>query len=98
MTLLRACCATQSRFIPRCTDADQISKLYDDADLYDCVTWGRCEAFYFDAAAGCGRPILELACGTGRMLAPMAKAGLDVTGLDVSPVMLEGARVRARHR
>ena len=88
----------QSRSIPPRADADQLSKLYDDADLYDCITWGHCEAFYFDAATRCSGPVLELACGTGRMLVPMAKAGLDVTGLDVSPVMLEGARVRARHR
>lgn len=87
----------QSRFIPRRANADQLSKLYDDADLYDCVTWGPCEPFYFDAAARCGGPVLELACGTGRMLVPMAKAGLDVTGLDVSPVMLAGARARAKH-
>lgn len=79
------------------TETDQLSTLYDDADLYDCLAWGHCETFYFDAASRCSGPILELACGTGRMLVPMAKAGLDVTGLDVSPAMLAGAHARARH-
>ncbi len=87
----------QNRSNPSRTDTDQLSTLYDDADLYDCLAWGHCESFYFDAAARCGGPVLELACGTGRMLVPMAKAGLDVTGLDVSPTMLAGASARARY-
>jgi SAM-dependent methyltransferase len=39
-------------------------------------------------------PILELGCGSGRVLVPLAEAGYQVTGVDLSPVMLE----RARHR
>ena len=35
-----------------------------------------------------GGPVLELACGSGRLLAPLAQAGLDVTGVDSSPAML----------
>lgn len=87
----------QNRSRPSRFDAEQPSTLYDDAGLYDCLAWGNCEAFYFDAASRCGGPVLELACGTGRMLVPMGKAGLDVTGLDTSPTMLAGARARARH-
>lgn len=82
---------------PTRTGADVLNTLYDDVDLYDCMVWGHCETFYFDAASCCGGPILEMACGTGRMLAPMAAAGLDVTGIDLSPVMLTGALARARH-
>ena len=33
-------------------------------------------------------PVLELACGTGRILIPVAKAGIEVTGLDSSKKML----------
>jgi len=40
------------------------------------------------------RPILEPACGTGRTLAPLVEAGLDVTGFDRSPEMLERCRAR----
>jgi SAM-dependent methyltransferase len=43
-------------------------------------------------AARCGSPILELACGTGRVLMPLARQGYQVTGVDVSPGMLEVAR------
>jgi len=41
-----------------------------------------------------GGPVLELACGTGRLVAPLAQAGLDVTGVDSSPKMLARARDR----
>ena len=43
-------------------------------------------------AARCGPPILELACGTGRALLPLARAGYQVTGVDLSAAMLEIAR------
>ena len=43
-------------------------------------------------AARCGSPILELACGTGRILLPLARQGYRLTGVDVSPAMLAVAR------
>ena len=39
-------------------------------------------------AARCGSPLLELACGTGRALLPLARQGYRITGVDVSPAML----------
>ena len=45
-------------------------------------------------AARCGSPILELACGTGRVLLPLARDGYRVVGVDVSPAMLQVARHR----
>jgi SAM-dependent methyltransferase len=47
-------------------------------------------------AARCGSPILELACGTGRLLMPLARKGYRVTGVDVSEAMLEGAQRKVR--
>jgi SAM-dependent methyltransferase len=41
-----------------------------------------------------GGPVLELACGTGRLLVPLAGAGFAVTGVDSSAAMLDRARVR----
>jgi len=41
-----------------------------------------------------GGPVLELACGTGRLLAPLASAGLAVTGVDSSEAMLRRATER----
>jgi SAM-dependent methyltransferase len=43
-------------------------------------------------AERCGSPILELACGTGRALIPLIRQGYQVTGVDLSPAMLEVAR------
>ena len=39
--------------------------------------------------------VLELACGTGRVAIPLAKAGLRVTGIDLSRGMLDEARRKA---
>jgi SAM-dependent methyltransferase len=42
-----------------------------------------------------GGPLLDLACGTGRMAIPMALRGYQVTGVDVVPEMVEWARKKA---
>jgi len=39
---------------------------------------------------------IELGCGTGADAVYLAKAGLDVTAIDISPIALERARARAR--
>lgn len=49
-------------------------------------------AFYRLIARECGGPILELACGTGRILEPLSNYGHDVVGIDVEESMLEVAR------
>ena len=51
--------------------------------------------FFVKQAQLAGGPVLEVACGTGRITLPIARAGLDVTGLDVSRPMLELARRKA---
>jgi SAM-dependent methyltransferase len=40
-----------------------------------------------------GGPILDLGCGAGRFLAPLAAEGYAVTGVDTSPAMLAQAAV-----
>ncbi len=45
-----------------------------------------------EAKAGKCTRILDVACGTGEQATMLAKAGLDVTGVDRSPDMLEVAR------
>jgi SAM-dependent methyltransferase len=42
-----------------------------------------------------GGPLLELGCGTGRLLVPLASAGYAVTGIDLSPAMLRIASAKA---
>jgi len=43
-----------------------------------------------------GQPALDAGCGTGRLLLPWLRAGLDVDGCDVSADMIERCRARAR--
>ncbi len=42
-----------------------------------------------------GQPVLELACGTGRLTIPLAQQGVAITGLDIVPGMLNRARQKA---
>lgn len=50
--------------------------------------------FVLQLAAEAGDPVLELGCGSGRLLLPLARAGNTIIGLDNSPVMLERLRQR----
>jgi SAM-dependent methyltransferase len=50
--------------------------------------------FYAELARETGGPILELACGTGRVLWPLAEAGFEVVGLDRSRPMLRRAEAK----
>ena len=49
---------------------------------------------YLDFAAAAGGAILELGCGSGRVLLPLAQAGYPVVGLDSSSEMLSLARAK----
>lgn len=42
-----------------------------------------------------GHPVLELACGTGRVSVPIAQAGVRVVGLDLRPSMLALAQEKS---
>ena len=46
-------------------------------------------AFYVQEASSAGGPLLELGCGTGRILLAAARAGADMTGVDLSQPMLD---------
>ncbi|HLF78681.1 MAG TPA: methyltransferase domain-containing protein, partial [Dehalococcoidia bacterium] len=46
-------------------------------------------------AAKAGQGVLELGCGTGRVTIPIARAGVNIVGLDVAPEMLAVARNKA---
>ena len=72
--------------------------LYDSiASIYD--PWSRSVTedvdFYVEQALASGGPVVELAVGTGRIAIPVARAGIDVIGVDSSPGMLAVARAAA---
>jgi SAM-dependent methyltransferase len=78
--------------VPNPFDRPEFARLYDwehDRYLEDVD-------MHVGLARRFGGPVLELACGTGRLLGPLAQAGFAeaCTGVDSSPAMLERARQR----
>jgi SAM-dependent methyltransferase len=76
---------------------------YDDhafvAAFYDHVAPYRDRqdvAFFVQAAQEAGGAVLEIGCGTGRILIPTARAGIEIVGLDLSTYMLDVCRERLR--
>jgi ubiquinone/menaquinone biosynthesis C-methylase UbiE len=53
------------------------------------------QAFFQRKIAEAGGPALEIACGTGRLLIPFLRDGLDIEGVDSSPAMLDICRAKA---
>jgi SAM-dependent methyltransferase len=51
--------------------------------------------FFLKQIARFGQPVLDLACGTGRLLLPLLRAGIDVDGCDLSDDMLYHCRKKA---
>jgi len=77
------------------------SRGYDEygfvAEFYDYVVPYRDRqdvTFFVEAAKESGGPVLEIGCGTGRVLIPTARAGIQVVGLDQSLHMLRVCRER----
>src|SRR3954470_9386576 len=68
---------------------------WDDAfmaGLYDLFPFDGDLPLYRELAAAQGGEVLELACGSGRVLVPLVRAGNRVMGLDASAAMLALAR------
>ena len=64
----------------------EIAALYDSVPVYASRQDGQ---FYVDEARSSGGNVLEVGCGTGRILIPTARAGIEIDGLDGSAAMLE---------
>ncbi|HZL63875.1 MAG TPA: class I SAM-dependent methyltransferase [Thermoleophilia bacterium] len=76
-------------------DDDSAPLTIDFPELYDAVYADRDDIGFWEAIAADARgPVLELGCGTGRVLLPLARTGIEITGLDLSAAML--ARCRAK--
>lgn len=68
---------------------------YAHAELYDLLNQSvHDDQFYVQFARDRGGRVLDLACGSGRLLPDLLEAGLEVAGLDLAPAMLTRARER----
>jgi len=65
--------------------------LYDSVPLYAAR---KDIAFYVEEATRAPGPVLEVGCGTGRILLPIARSGRTIAGLDSSAQMLARCRER----
>lgn len=54
------------------------------------------EAFIDRRSVGPGMRVLDVACGTGNLAVPAARAGADVVGVDIAANLIAQARERAR--
>ncbi|MFO0727402.1 MAG: class I SAM-dependent methyltransferase [Myxococcota bacterium] len=65
-----------------------------DPSIYDLFhdPGGEDARFYKEKAKESGGPILELGVGTGRVLLPIAREGIEIHGLELDPVMLDALR------
>ncbi len=65
------------------------------AEFYDFVVPYRERedvVFFVEMARRSAGPVLEIGCGTGRVLIPTAKAGVEIVGIDASSRMLSVCR------
>jgi SAM-dependent methyltransferase len=65
--------------------------IYDSVPAYNSR---RDVQFYVEEAKNAGTSVLELGCGTGRILLPIARSGRSIDGLDASSQMLERCRAK----
>ena len=61
----------------------------------DTSNWGD-RPFYRDIIRASGQPVLDIGCGTGRLLLDYLTDGIDIDRVDVSPEMLEICRQKAQ--
>ena len=74
-----------------------LAEIYLDPERYDRILGdfkGDIE-FYLEQARDVDGAVLDLGCGTGRITLPLARAGVDVSGMDSSQAMLDVAAQRS---
>lgn len=67
---------------------------YDARAEQDAALFEDHRPFYVDLARESGGPVLDLACGTGRVTLAIAEAGIETVGLDLAPAMLAEANAK----
>jgi SAM-dependent methyltransferase len=66
-------------------------ELYDE--LFESLDFDR--RFWLEVGREARGPVLDVGCGTGRILLPLLEAGVDADGVDLSRAMLERLRTKA---
>ncbi|HAR43441.1 MAG TPA: class I SAM-dependent methyltransferase [Bdellovibrionales bacterium] len=73
-----------------------VSDTIHNATYYDALnTFTHDIPFYLNEAKKARGPVLELCCGTGRISIPLAEAGVNITGVDITKSMLTAAKSKA---
>ena len=77
--------------------AGGLPSVFEDGDTYDLMVAGIPYGldFYVALAREANGPVLDIACGTGRILLPCLQAGVDIEGLDLFEPMLKTLRAKA---
>jgi SAM-dependent methyltransferase len=77
-------------------DHDNLEE-FQDPILYDLEEryWEPDGPFVEALARETGGPVLDLACGSGRLAIPLAERGFGVIGVDLAPPMIERAKQKA---
>lgn len=70
------------------THAELYDRVYEQRELGDVD-------FYVDRGLAADGPVLEVACGTGRIYLELLRAGVDAHGIDISEGMLSVLREKA---
>jgi SAM-dependent methyltransferase len=77
--------------------SDTLPSIFENGDAYDLmladISYG--VDYYSALARNANGPVLEVACGTGRILLPCLQAGVDIDGLDLFEPMLKTLRSKA---
>ncbi len=70
---------------------------YDDPAIYDAIydTLDFDVPYWLAVAKDANGPVLEIGCGTGRVLLRLLEAGADADGIDLAEPMIERLRARA---
>lgn len=77
---------------------NQVVARYYDAAYEMALASGADQAFYAELAVESGGPVLELGCGTGRVLLEVSRRGIECVGIDSSQAMLARLTERAAGR
>ena len=75
----------------------KVGDLIYDASIYDGMNTNLSDLQFYKRWLPKNKQarILELCCGTGRLTLPIAKEGYSITGVDITPSMLEKAKTKA---